>query len=356
MAAFRSGVVTELTSVGEDIVGLIADCDGRPVEVAAFPAMIGPLAVGDRLVLNTTGLDLNLGTGGVAFALWNLDGPGRIEPGPGHIVKLRYTPWQTEVLAAEAPESPHHEVLQGADHLDGMPVIACSLHSQIAGVAAGLAAANGNLRVGYLMTDGGALPLAWSKLIAALKEAGLIHVTCSAGHAFGGDLESVNIFSGLLALHHVGGADVVIVAMGPGVVGTGTVYGHTGVEQGQVLDAAYALGGRSVASLRISFVDERSRHLGVSHHTLAALGVVARERSIVAVPEFPPPRMAPVMEQLETAGIAEKHELRLADPGPGLRRLAATGLRPSSMGRSYEEVPELFGAATAAGSVGASLL
>ena len=45
--------------------------------------------------------------------------------------------------------------------------------------------------------------------------------------------------------------------MGPGVVGTGTLLGHTALEQGQILDAANALGGRSIVCLRISFADER---------------------------------------------------------------------------------------------------
>ena len=136
-----------------------------------------------------------------------------------------------------------------------MPVVACGLHSQIAGVAAGIKAAEPEARVGYLMTDGGALPLAWSRLVSALRGAGLMDSTCTSGHAFGGDLEAVNIFSGLAALRHAAAADVAIVSMGPGVVGTATALGFSGIEQGQVLDAAFALRGRGYACLRISFSD-----------------------------------------------------------------------------------------------------
>ena len=318
----------------------------KEIEASGFPGMLGPISVGDRVVVNTTGIELGLGTGGVGFILWNLDGPGEVGPGDGHIVKLRYTPWQTEVMAAEAPESPHHAALEKAVSLEGMPVVVCGLHSQLGAAAAGVKAVAPGARVGYLMTDAAALPLAWSRSVKALKDAGLLDVTCSAGHAFGGDLEAVNVFSGLLALKIAGRADVAVVAMGPGVVGTDTALGFSAMEQGQVLDAATALGGRAIAALRISFADERTRHLGVSHHTLTSLQIAARERCLIAVPVLPDEHAEQVRGQLQ--GL-ERHELVEADGGAGLRLLGERGLRPSSMGRNADEVPELFVAAAAAG-------
>ena len=361
MAAFRRGRITEIAEATDDIVRGRArlddgDGEGTDVEVVGFPRMLGPLEVGHAVVLNTTGLELDLGTGGVAFILWNLDGSGSVEPGPGHIVKLRYTPWQTEVLTAEAPESEHHDVLAEAITLDGAPVVACGLHSQLPAAAAGIKAAQPTASVGYLMTDGGALPLPWSRTVAALRAAGLVDVTCTSGHAFGGDLESVNVFSGLLALRHAGAADVICVALGPGVVGTDTRLGFSAIEQGQALDAATALGGRAIAALRISFSDLRARHIGISHHTLTALEVAARDRCAIAVPQLPPDRMERVMEQLETSGLGSKHDLVTMDGGPGLRLLGSKGLRPTSMGRSLDDVPELFVAAAAAGALAGSYL
>jgi hypothetical protein len=356
MAAFRTGVVKEIRTSSDTIVEFSVQLGDESVEAVAFPRMIGVVAIGDRVVLNTTGIELELGTGGVAFALWNLDGPGEVDPGPGHIVKMRYTPWQTEVMAAEAPESPHHQVLREAERIDGVPVIVCGLHSQLGAACAGILAAAPDTRIGYLMTDAASLPLGWSRQVRELKAAGLLSVTCTAGHAFGGDLEAVNVYSGLAALVHAGRADAVIVAMGPGVVGTGTTLGFTAIEQGWILDAVTALGGVSIAALRISFVDLRERHLGVSHHTLTALMTAARERSTVVIPLLPEDRRQEVAGQLRAAGIYEKHEVVEVDGADALRLLAERGIRPSSMGRPMDDAPDLFVAAGSAGVHAASFL
>lgn len=356
MAAFRTGTISSIARSDPGLVELQIALAGEKIEGIAFPAMCGPLDVGDRVVVNTTGIELGLGTGGVAFVLWNLDGPGYVELGEGHIVKLRYTPWQTEVLAAEAPESPHHEALLDVESIDGIPVVACGLHSQLGAVAAGIKAASPEAKVGYLMTDAAGLPLAWSKQVRSLDAHGLIDTSCTVGHAFGGDLESVNVFSGLAALRTVAEVDAIVVAMGPGVVGTGTTLGFTAIEQGQVCDAASALGGAAIAALRISFVDLRKRHVGVSHHTLTTLRVAARERATVVIPELPEDRMDQVRDQLMTTGIYERHEVVEVDGGPGLRLLGELGIRPSSMGRSLDETPELFVAASAAGAHAATFV
>lgn len=353
MAAFRTGKVTRVIEQRADLVRVAVSLPAGEIEAAGFPGMLGRVSAGDRVVVNTTGLDLELGTGGEGFLLWNLDGPETVEPGRGHIVKMRYTPWQTEVMAAEEPESAHHDVLRTARDISGMPVVACGLHSQIGAVAAGIRAADPEARIGYLMTDGAALPLAWSSSVRRLREEGLIDVTCTAGHAFGGDLEAVNVFSGLIALRHAGRVDAAIVAMGPGVVGTATPLGFTAMEQGQILDAAGSLGGMGVAALRISFVDLRERHVGVSHHSLTALTVAATQRCMVAVPELPPQQAEAIEAQLAEVGIAARHEIVVVDAGPGLRELGRRGIRPSSMGRSIDDVPELFAAAAAAGALAA---
>lgn len=356
MAALREAKVIEVTATAADLVTARVDLEGRETEAAGFPAMLGSLSAGDRVIVNATGVDLDLGTGGVVFILWNLDGPGRVEPGDGHIIKMRYTPWQTEVLVAEAPESPHHEALRDATSLDGMPVVACGLHSQIAGVVAGIKATAPEARVGYLMTDGAALPLAWSRLVHQLRDASLLDATATAGHAFGGDIESVNVFSGLVALREARGCDAVVVAMGPGVVGTGTALGFTAIEQGQVLDAAAALGGSAVACLRIDFADQRPRHHGVSHHTLTALMLAAHTRATVAVPRLDADKAAAVRGRLDAAGIEALHELAEADGRPALDLLADRGIHPTTMGRGVEDAPEAFLAAGAAGAVAAGIL
>jgi hypothetical protein len=160
----------------------------------------------------------------------------------------------------------------------------------------------------------------------------------------------------MTALHHAAGADVVIASLGPGVVGTDTTLGFSALEQGQLLDAASMLGGRSVACVRLSFADERERHRGVSHHSITSLRVAAALRCTVAVPYLPEEEGERVHLQLAAAGIDERHDVVWADGRPGLDLLCERGIEVTSMGRSLEETPELFLAGAAAGSVAATYL
>ena len=355
MASFATGTIAAIEEQRDDLARLRVTTEEGELDAVAFPAMLGPLEVGHRVVVNTTGITLGLGTGGVAFVLWDLDSAAPTDPGEGHIMKLRYTPWQTNVLAAEAPESPHHDALAEATSIDGMPVVVCSLHSQMPAAAGGIKAAAPEARVGYLMTDGAALPLAWSRLVHEALAADLIDVTATAGHAFGGELEAVNLFSGLAALKHAGAADAVVVSAGPGVVGTDTALGHSGLEQGQALDAADALGGTAIGALRLSFADHRKRHRGVSHHTLTALTIGARARVTVAVPMLEE-GADEVASALEGSGVTARHVIVTRPGEPGVAWMTSAGIRPTSMGRSVAEIPELFLAAAAAGAVAGEAL
>src|SRR5438105_10591829 len=139
-------------------------------------------------------------------------------------------------------------------------------------------------RVVYVMQDGGALPAWFSRTCAVLREAGWLAATVTTGQSFGGDLETVTVHTGLLAARHVLGADIAVVAQGPGNLGTGTRWGFSGVAAGEAVNAVAVLGGRPVASLRVSQADPRMRHRGVSHHSLTAYGRVALARADVVVP------------------------------------------------------------------------
>ncbi|HEY8416545.1 MAG TPA: DUF3866 family protein [Limnochordales bacterium] len=359
----REGVVRALERLRAGLWRAEVELDGALAPALLFEALTPLPAVGERVALNTTAVDLGLGTGGFHFVLHV---PGRerrvrssVDPrAAGHIMKLRYTPMQLRVLAAEEPASPHHAALAAAEDLAGMPVVVAELHSQVAPAAAALRLALGeDARLVYVMTDGAALPLAFSQLAAELRAAGFLDGTVTVGHAFGGDLEAVTVFSGLLAARWALRADAAIVAMGPGVVGTGTRYGTTAIETGQHLDAAGILGGRAVAALRLSFSDPRSRHRGVSHHTLTALGTIAQRPCWVALPQLAPGEERLVVEQLSAAGIAARHRLvREARGREALAALAARGVTVRSMGREPEEDPAPFLAAAAAGFVAADLL
>ena len=326
------------------------------VRALAYPALTGRPGPGDRVLLNTTALDLRLGTGGYALVVAM---PDRLPPdrsGPGHLVKARYTPLQAIVLGADEQGSPYHETLRDAADVAGMPVVVADLHSALAPVLAGLYEATepGGLRVVYVMTDGGALPAWFSRTCATLREAGWLAGTVTVGQAFGGDLEAVTLHTGLLAARHVLGADVAVVAQGPGNLGTGTRWGFSGVAAGEAINAVAALGGRPVAALRVSEADPRERHRGVSHHSLTSYGRVALAPAAVVVPELPGEFGAQIATQAEPLGA--RHAL-VRVPVAGLDEALARCPAPlSTMGRGLAEDRAYFRTAAAAGRYAASLL
>ena len=247
-----------------------------PVRALAYPELTGRPGPGDRVLLNTSALALGLGTGGYALVVALPDRLPADPDGPGHLVKARYTPLQATVLGADEQDSPHHEVLRTADDIGGVPVVVADLHSALPAVLAGLRASHPDPRaVGYVMLDGGALPAWFSRTVAGLRAAGWLRGTISTGQAFGGDLETVTVHTGLLAARHVLGAEVIVVTQGPGTWAPGPGGVSPGVACGEAVNAAAVLGGRPVAALRISDADPRERHRGVSHHSLTSYGRVA---------------------------------------------------------------------------------
>jgi hypothetical protein len=220
-------------------------------------------------------------------------------------------------------------------------------------VAVAVRAARPDARIVYVMSDGAGLPLALSDLVAGLRNRGLIDATVTYGHAFGGDYEAVSVFSALVVARQVAAADVAIVAMGPGIVGTNTRLGFSGLEVGPVLDAAVALGGVPIACLRVSFADPRARHLGLSHHSATALRLATRSRVVVPVPCVGGPQESRLRADLRLAGIDARHELVDVVPPDVLALFAAHDLRIVSMGRPAADDPVMFLAAGAAGHVAA---
>lgn len=356
MPTFRTGVVEEITESSRGLIRLLVRVGRKKRPATAFTAMTGPVKVGDKVVVNTTAVDLELGTGGEDFVLWNLSRDKSGSLSGGHIMKLRYTPWQMDTMAAEAPESPHHKTIAKNESLGGMPVVACGIHSQVAPVAAMIKHSDPDLNVAYVMTDGAALPISLSNSVATLKKEGFLDGTVTCGNSFGGDLECVNVYTGLIAASEVLNADITLIGMGPGIVGTSTKFGHTGMEQGQVISAAGALGGRPIAALRISFADLRERHHAVSHHTLTALRYGALVRCTIAVPDMVIEKLTKVMETLDEAGLSAMHDVRIVDSYATEDAIGKLGYEPTTMGRRFSEDPDFFEAAGAAGLLAVQML
>jgi hypothetical protein len=327
---------------------------GDPIAALAYPDLVGDPQVGDRVLLNTAALALGLGTGGYALVVALPDRlPDDAPPGPGHLVKARYTPLQATVLGVDEQDSPHHELLRDADSLDGMPVVIADLHSALPAVLAGVRDLAPQVRAVYVMTDGGALPLWFSRTVSSLRDAGWLAGSVTVGQAFGGDAEAVTLHTGLLAARHVLGADLAVVTQGPGNLGTGTRWGFSGVACGEAVNAAAVLAGRPVAALRISSGDRRERHQGVSHHSLTAYGRVALMPGDVVVPDLPGPFGVAVREQ--AASLVRHRVVTVAVDGL-LDALRAVPVKLSTMGRGLDEDTEYFLAAAAAGRHAATLL
>lgn len=325
MPSFVTAVVTEIL---EERAGLqrMATDGGRAY---ALVDLIGPVAVGDRVVLNTTAVGLGLGTGGWHVVHWNLAREEWSQPGPGHIMKLRYTSLQADTGAAEEryPDLP--------EQLDDLPVVACTLHSQVGIVASVARSMRPEARIVYVMTDGAALPLALSNLVHDLRRAKVLDATVTAGHAFGGDLEAVSLPSALALARHVADADLVVVGMGPGVVGTGSSLGTTAVEAAGIVDTVAALGGRAALCLRASAADPRGRHQGISHHSATVLRL-ARTRPAIPLP---------------SDLAAEVDDAVAVDPPDVAKVLDDLGLGVvTSMGRGPADDPMFFATAGAAGA------
>jgi hypothetical protein len=322
---------------------------------------LAPLAEGDEVIVNSTAVELKLGTGGVHFVYGLVDGACVVDQGKeynsvenvlqGHLMKLRYTPLQRAALSAEEEASPFHRLFLGRPTLEGMPVLIGDVHSMLPVAVAWLrhvekAQTVVPLRLAYIMSDGGALPLAFSRHAAELKRRGKLQGTVTYGHAYGGDLETVNKFTALLAARHALHADIAIAAMGPGIAGTGTPLGHSGIEVGELVNAVAALGGAPVVMPRVSFAEKRERHRGVSHHTLGALATAAFAKAQLPLPaELAPDARALIERQLRQYGIAAKHEV-LWQSEPTLTEVAecmeGEPFPITTMGRSFRDDPCFF--------------
>ncbi|HET9649006.1 MAG TPA: DUF3866 family protein [Microlunatus sp.] len=358
---WAEGVVTELRAGWHGAAELIVERrDGGSCRALAYTDLVAVPRVGDRVLLNVAALDRGLGTGGYALVVAVTDGNGQLTgqpPAPaGHLVKARYLPLQAMVAGADEQGSPYHETLAEADDVEALPVVVADLHSAVPAILAALRHDRPELRVVYVMSDHGALPLAFSRSVAQLAEAGWIAGTVTVGQAFGGDLEAVNVHSGLLAAKLALGADVAILTQGPGNLGTGTRWGFSGVACGEAVNAAAVLGGRPIGSLRISAADPRPRHRGVSHHSLTAYGRVALLPADIAVPVFTG-SLAGLGTQIEAeVRTLVRHRLHRVGLDGLLDALAASPVRLSSMGRGLTEDPGYFLGAAAAGRLAARMI
>jgi hypothetical protein len=307
----RRGVVTAVLARYDELVRL--EVDGIPC--VAYPRLTGPVEEGDDVLVNEQARLLGLGSGGFDVLYANLTrGLGLAPTEEAHVMALPYAPGQVTLRHLE-------EAGPLAVSLAGLPVVLCTVHSQLAPVCAALP----GLRVAYVQVAGGALPVSLSDAVRVLRNRGLVDVAVAVAPCLDGDRQAVTA-AAALAWSSAAGHEVVVAAVGPGIVGTGSRLGHGALALADVANAAAALGGRPVLAVRTSEADPRERHRGVSHHARAVLDLALGE---VLLPD-----------EADGEGWEE----------------ACAGLPLDHMGRGPADDPAFFRAAYAAGVAARRLL
>jgi len=360
-ASGEQRLIVELSPQGEP------GAEQPPARAAvADISLVGLSQPGDEVIVNVEALDLGLGSGGFDVVHANLsrglDGPGAASR---NVMKLNYTSLQHTVEPVETVGSQQLELPLGR------PVAVLCLHGQLGPVAWAYAQAKPGARLGYVQTEGGALPGAHSRVVAALRRAGLLagHITAGASH--GGELEAVSTAG---ALHHglaALGWDAAVVGPGPGIVGSSSRLGHGGLAALDSAHVALALGCPALLVARMSSADGRERHRGISHHTLTVLDLLLEPVTVA----LPAGMRSPVGADLR-AGLGSvfggsggsrpalaldverpvritRHDWRRAEVD--LPAYAASGLPAETMGRTLAQDPLFFGAALAGGAALAEL-
>jgi len=347
----------------ELVIELTQASDGAPRRrrAVADVRLVGPAQVGDEVIVNVHALDLGLGSGGFDVVHANLS-RGLSDEGdtflPDDTMKLNYTSLQ-HVVAPVDDESLELPVAR--------PVAVLALHGQLAPLAWAFSSQPPGQRLGYVQTEGGALPGGHSRVLRELRRRGLLAGHITAGAAYGGEDEAVStagaLHHGLLKL----GWDAAVCGPGPGIVGSGSALGHGGMAALDSAHVALALGCPTLLVARMSSSDERERHRGISHHTLTVLDLLLEPVTVA----LPAGMRSPVGSELaaklgslfvESAGPRPVQSLDVERParvtrhdwrraGVDLTGFAASGLPSVTMGRDLAQDPLFFASGLAGGGV-----
>ncbi|MFL5897689.1 MAG: DUF3866 family protein [Solirubrobacterales bacterium] len=323
--------------------GIVASVDPLEVEIAgerrpawADEVLLGEMHEGDEVVLNVAARDLGLGSGGFDVVHVNLGrGLESGVEGDSHVMKLNYTSLQYPLEPVE-----RQAVRVMADMQPKVaPVLVLPLHGHLAPATWAAARARPELRVGYIQGGGGALPGSLSRDVRQLRERGLLAGHVTASPAYGGEGEALSSVGALDATVNELGWDAVIVGPGPGIIGSGTAYGHGGMAALDSAHAALSLGLPTLVCPRLSSSDPRARHRGLSHHTRTVL------KLLLAPVTVPIPAGEP-----EVAAALEPFDHQTEQLPADLDGYAATDLPATTMGRSLHDDPLFFKAALASGT------
>jgi hypothetical protein len=338
MLKLRRGIVREVEP-------LVVEVDGSSRRAWADRALVGEVAPGDEVIVNTEAQDLGLGSGGFDVVHANLTrGLSGEGTGAPHVMKLNYTSIQHAVDPVEVPEGEPESDTRS-------PVLVIPLHGHLAPVAWAAARTRAGIRLGFVQTGGGALPGALSRDVAELRSQGLLTGHVTAGPAYGGEHEAITIAGALDAAASRLGWEGVIAGPGPGILGSASRYGHGGMAALDTAHAALALGRATLVAPRLSSADPRPRHRGLSHHTRAVLELLLAPVR-VPVPEVEA-ELWPTTERGRGAYdelldiCRDRHDLAVEPVD--LEAYSSSGLPTRTMGRGLDEDPLFFAAPLAAG-------
>lgn len=355
MLKLRRGVV-----VATDPLTVQVDEERRSAWADA--GLVGEVAEGDEVIVNTESADLGLGSGGFDIVHANvtrgLQGGGA--PAGQHVMKLNYSSIQHPVEPVEtAGDGPAMAPDASGDAASAQapPVLVLPLHGHLAPSAWAAAQARSSLRIGYVQTGGGALPGTLSRDVVALRDRGLLTGHITAAPAYGGEHDALTTIGALDAAARQLGWDAILCGPGPGILGSATQYGHGGIAALENAHAALALGLPTLVSPRLSGAEPRPRHRGLSHHTETVLRLMLGPVR-VPVPEvglagWPTGEQGPgdvdlpsVLDALHRV-CDERHDVEVEPVD--LEAYAAAGLPARTMGRTIADDPLFFAAALASG-------
>ncbi|PYZ98513.1 hypothetical protein CR205_07975 [Alteribacter lacisalsi] len=277
--------VTVIGIISEDSRVQWLATDGGSGAAVLYRDLYPGAKAGDRLRVNITAGLLGLGTGGADFVT-GIEHAEETAAGDdsGHIMKCRYLPVQHSVLTVESPEYRDGCVVYEKElDLGGKRILLCELHSMLPVVWELYRNVVPEGKLLAVIDDQASLGLPFSRHLSRLhKEEDFISV--SIGQAFGGKFEAVNLLTALQFACTNYPEALLVITVGPGVTGTGTRYGFSGIVQSSWANMIGKKGGCPVWTPRLSQADKRKRHVGLSHHTITALTELTYADSVLPLP------------------------------------------------------------------------
>ncbi|WYP28137.1 DUF3866 family protein [Alkalihalobacillus sp. FSL W8-0930] len=308
-----------------------------------FPAV----SIGTRLLINQTATALKLGSGGYDFVKHVMASKRQPTKSNNHIMKLRYTSLQHVGNSVEEMKE-LSSLFENHLSLQNKKIILAELHSMVPliyDVATEIDAATSCC---FIFDDSASLTIEISSHIRRLQLLSNFH-SITVGQCVGGEYDAVSLATALQFAHGYLQADLIIISVGPGVVGTGTKYGHSAMDIANWANTVGSLSGCPVWIPRLSFADKRERHYGLSHHTITPLLDFTYCPCVLVFPPLQSEQKQLIASQLTGAGKANHRMIyssKLSNE-EAVKRALAVG-KVKTMGREYNDDPVFFEAVSEA--------